>query len=111
LSLKAITEGKGPFEILESAGIAPKGGWAKSEPETEITEEEMEEVRCSIALAAEEGEIPVEADEVTADVNQFSDDMSANIAAVEDAKIVKDRKSRSAETGYQGGSGVTSTPF
>ena len=100
------------FEILESLPIGPVGGWAKANPQKQMTLREMEEVRCSIFPAFEGGLVGVGPWIVTAALNRFCEELKVSLKAIEDSGIVKGRADISAETGYQGGTnGVASSPF
>lgn len=112
LALKAPETLGEVFEILESLHVGPVGGWAKANLQKRMTAEEMEEVRCSISLAAEEGLIEMGPSVVTAAVNRFCRELKVSLEAMEDSGIVKNRGRVAGETGYQGGTrGIASSPF
>ncbi len=118
LNLGRAREAEGAFETLESLDIEPAGGWAKSNPDQPMTPREMEEVRCSISLAAEVGSVPVEPAVVTAAMNRFCEEFEVSIKALRDSGVAKGGHTGGyptvpAETGYQGGedSGVVSSAF
>jgi hypothetical protein len=120
LALRRAEDPVATFELLESHDIEPVGGWAKSDPERLVTPREMEEVRCSISLASDEGSISVGPSLVTTSINRFCEELEVSLRATGDSGVAKgDRPSLSAETGYQGATGggdgtqggVASTPF
>lgn len=112
LDLKRTETWGEAFEILESLHIGPVEGWAKANPQKPMTLREMEEVRCSISLASEEGLIGVGPSTVTAAVNRFCRELKVSLKAMEDSGIVKNPANISAITGYQGGTDqVASPPF
>ncbi len=106
------------FEILESGHIGPVDGWNKASPFERMKPIEIEEVRCSLSLAFEDGFIPVEASLVTVALNRFCEELKVSLKAMEDSGAVRGGARVSAETGYQGGAvdqggggGVSSPPF
>ena len=107
------------FELLESFQIRPVGGWKKSNPGDRITPREMEEIRCSISIASEDGLILVGPSVLAAAVNRFCEESELTLAAMEDFSVERDRDDVVGETGYQGGapapgresSQVASSPF
>jgi len=101
------------FEILESLQIGPVDGWAKASPQRRMTATQMEEVRCAVSVASEDGLIPVGPSVVTAAVNRFCEELEVSLAAIEDSGVGTDRRDIRGETGYQGGTdgGVASSPF
>lgn len=117
LRLKRADKPERAFETLEAHEIEPGGGWAKSDPEKHMTPEEMEEVRCSISLAAEDGSIPVGSSVVTTAMNRFCADLEVSIKSMRDSGVAKGGHTGGdaippAESGYQGGTdGITSSAF
>ena len=98
------------FEVLESRAVSPVIGWAKDNPQKRMTSREMEEVRCSISLAYEEGLIEERASIVTVALNRFCVELEVSLKALKDSGVLKDRSYYKAETGYQGGGDGVSSP-
>jgi len=112
LGLEVPEGGEEAFDILESIHIRPVDGWATAKPMGRITPQEMEEVRCSISLAFEDGLISVGPSIVTAGVNRFCEAWELSQQVPEDAGPLRADRPRLVETGYQGGGdGVTSPPY
>jgi hypothetical protein len=104
LALGSTEAAEEAFRTLEFLNIQPIGGWEKRDPQKPITLREMEEVRCSLSLAAEEGRVLVGPSVLTAGVNRFCEELKVSLKATESAGIEEDRRgTRPSETGYQGG--------
>jgi hypothetical protein len=100
------------FEILETLRIVPAAGWDRRNPKRPITPPEMEEVRCCVSLAFEDGLVQVGSSAVAAAFNRFCEDLKAATVATEDSGIVENHLGGKTETGYQGGTGdVVSSAF
>ncbi len=100
------------FDILESLHIRPVDGWARAKRMERITLQEMEEVRCSISLAFEDGSISVGSSIVTAEVNRFCEAWEVSQRVPEDSGLLRVDQPRLVETGYQGGGDdITSPPY
>jgi hypothetical protein len=96
------------FEILDSFRIRPSGGWAEARPEKLMSQREMEEVRCCVSIAYEDGLIRVGPAVLAAGVDRFCEELEYSLAAMEeDTGVVTDRPSTVAEAGHQGGQGQT----
>jgi len=91
------------FNILGSLHIAPARGWARSNPKQLVTPRDMEEIRCSISLAFEEGSIKTGPSMVAVALNRFFEELEVSLKAEEDSGVPKGDAYQSAETGYQGG--------
>jgi hypothetical protein len=98
------------FDILESLHIRPVDGWARAKPMERITLQEMEEVRCSISLAFEDGSISVGSSIVTAKVNRFCEAWEVSQRVSEDSGLLRADQPRLVETGYQGGGDDITSP-
>jgi hypothetical protein len=70
----------------------------------------MEEVRCSISLAFEDGSISVGSSIVTAKVNRFCEAWEVSQRVSEDSGLLRADQPRLVETGYQGGGDDITSP-
>ncbi|MBW2057476.1 MAG: hypothetical protein JRJ26_08270 [Deltaproteobacteria bacterium] len=112
LDLETRETCEGAFALLESLHIGPVGGWAKADPTRILTPQEMEEVRCSASLAADQGLISASSSVIVARLNRFCEELKASLEAVRESGIIRGKTDVPPITGYQGGTErVASPPF
>ncbi len=87
------------FLALSALHISPERGWRFEEPFDLITQREIEEVRCSVRKAYEQGVIETEPTLMVASINDYCLWLRMNMEVVGEVTVAETL----AQTNYQGG--------